>query len=151
MGFALTSGIVGAGVRNLTALADPEWYERMPETVRRVHGTWGVSASNTTYGQLLVAIGIGVASNESISAGSTAVPNAVSDASWDGWLFHKVLVSDNPGRLQLVEPVEAEFQSRAMRKLNDDNLFLSIAATASLPVDIGVMVFVKWLLSLSPR
>jgi hypothetical protein len=144
---------------NLTQLADPEFPERMPETVRRLRGAILASVDYDVALVQVVQIGMGVgtAPPEAVAVAG-ALPCPLSDAYWDGWLWHSFYPFSNyPGRVTLTEPNEVEIDSRGQRRLDDNVLFFSVetlvvAADAGyLPSSLNVNWNFRWLLSLSNR
>lgn len=157
---ALTNASSGVGgiariSRNLTESADPEWFQRPPETVRRLRGVWTLAVpTNYNNTELLVALAVGVAPDEAVDVGPTALPDPIIDASWDGWLWHQYVYSF-PQSLQIAGSIEPIIDSKAQRRLDDNVLFLAVSAvsaggtfpTAAFTVGVSV----RWLLSLSSR
>ena len=65
-----------------------------------------------------VAVGIGIVTNEAFAIGATAIPGPISEADWDGWMYHrffdlhKGLADTTDGS----SAIEFEVDSKAMRK-----------------------------------
>jgi len=143
---------------NLTAAADPEFDEREPETVRRIHGVHQISldpADMTTYGSglLQVAVGVGVESPQAIAGGATPCP--LTDASWDGWMLHWYqVVRPDWSTGFATNPVPEVVDSKAMRELGDNCLFVAVEAATTgtnFNYEVVVDVFYRWLLSLTSK
>jgi hypothetical protein len=80
-------------------------------------------------------IGIGVAPGPAIS--SAGVPCPVSDANWDGWLWHSVVpVIIGDLRRPITQWTDGMIDSRAMRRLDDNLPFIAF----ELITDAGVAV-----------
>ncbi len=51
-----------------------------------------------------VAYGIGLATNEAFSVGNTALPGPITDADWDGWIWHTFgFIFSDPGDAEIVD------------------------------------------------
>ena len=95
-----------------------------PWTVVRVRGLWHVesdqSAASETYS---VAFGAAVVTDQAAAIGVTAVPTPSIDAGSDSWLLYERIMGtfefgDATG-FQTAGGVQKEFDSRAMRKVED--------------------------------
>ena len=87
------------------------------------------------------AIGIGIANENAIGVGITAVNLPITDASWDGWLYHQFVSihrgvtanSDGSGVLDF------EVDTKAMRKMNaGDSLYACIELVEIGTADVDV-------------
>ena len=76
------------------------------------------------------AIGIGVASAAAVAVGIGSVPTPVTEAGWDGWLYHRFVGAHNPditfgGSPAVLDRFEVD--SKAMRKFDPfENLYAAI-------------------------
>jgi len=102
-----------------------------------------------------IAIGIGVESPNAIAAGATPCP--LTDASWDGWMYHSVQLvrintDANPWfRMALADP--GIIDSRAMRRLEDNDLFLALEldTDSGMSINVAYMFFLRFLVSESSK
>ncbi len=126
-----------------------------PHTWMRVRGNLNWSTDNATQGtfqQAYLGAGIGVAPPEAIAAGQ--VPCPVSDASWDGWLWHSVVPATlGSTRLRVNEAPEPEIDSRAMRRLEDNLPYIAfeVITDAGVAVNFLYQVFLRFLLKPAGR
>jgi len=140
-------------VFNLSAILED--VGESPQTVRRIRGRWfaGQLASAAAFPQILmVGVGIGVAPPQSIATPG-ALPCPIADASWDGWMFLDVLpyainTAGNP-YLSLTDVAPSEIDTRAMRRLEDNDLFLAVQAdtTSGEPLDAVYAFHLRFLVS----
>ena len=83
------------------------------------------------------AFGIGRVTNQAFSIGVTAMPGPVTDADWDGWLFHQFYTIRGKSTVasDLASPsgsIRFDVDSKAMRKLKaDDVVFGMVEMTES--------------------
>jgi hypothetical protein len=142
---------------NLTAFADPEFIERMPETIRRLRGAvWTAVVPPTDpadFFRMDLAVGLAVAPAEAVAAG--ALPCPVSDAYWDGWLWHRFMpINSGGGREAITEGYEPEVDGRGQRRLEDNVLFFAAEAfrlDTVATLEVNIQWAFRWLLSLSNR
>jgi len=135
--------------------SDPEELRDDPETVRRIRGSFSlqVAAGASAVGGSHVAIGIGVVSAE--AAAVTAVPCPVTNASWDGWLYHSGMFTLVDGSSTLIPQFNNVWtlgvDSRAQRRLEDNHLVLIAELYAGEGPDVNVATLLRWLLPDSGR
>lgn len=122
-------------------------------TLMRTRGVWHcypVVWPNTTPGIVDVAVGIGVAPSQAITA--AALPDPIEDAEWDGWLMRKWTYFRLPAAAAPFPPSFLggsstgdmsvwDLESRAMRRLEDNDLFMAL----SLGTDTGELIQVNYI------
>lgn len=129
-------------------------------TLMRTRGVWHaypVVWPNATPGIIDVAVGIGVAPVQAITAG--ALPDPIENSEWDGWLMRRWTYFRLPGQSNATTTPAAlagavgqgggfdnvwSLDSRAMRRLEDNDLFLAM----SLGTDTGEAVQVNYIFDL---
>jgi len=94
------------------------------ETIIRIRGrTSAVLLSATSDGDGFAgALGIGITSAAAITVGVGSVPTPITEASWDGWLWHSFVSAHSGLSAEVGGPGcgwELEIDSKAMRKLDD--------------------------------
>ena len=100
-------------------------------TLARVRGnlsTFLVSANSAGDG-FQCAMGIGIVTLEAFTVGVTAVPHPMSNIAWDGWLYHRffsVHVGDKTAGDVAYQQTQFEVDSKAMRKLKDDDVIMAV-------------------------
>ena len=135
------SSILGAGVTTVAGIV----------TLVRTRGlfdvflTAGVSAGDGMTG----AVGIGIVSEPAFDAGIASIPTPITEAVWEGWLWHSFFSVhvgaagglDNPGASQRIE-----IDSKAMRKFSVEDTFVAVvelvetgAATAQIRLDTRML------------
>jgi hypothetical protein len=147
---------------NLTAFADPEFFERPPETVRRVRGQFALKTTNPGAGRAdaIVGLGLGVAPQEAVAAGSLPCP--VTEAFWDGWMWHAfipmmLVPAATPAIFAGVQQPWGHIDGRGQRKLEDNCLFwaaqvfVSASSTATDNTEVLIHAGLRWLLSPTTR
>lgn len=154
-------GITGqdSDVANLSAIEGDNPLGPLGEsyTLMRTRGVWHcypVTWPNASPGIVDVAIGIGVAPSQAITA--AAVPNPIDDAEWDGWVIRKWTYFRLPGPVTGTGAASTigagssawggvwDLDSKAMRRLEDNDLFMSI----SVGTDTGEEVVVNYITDL---
>jgi len=125
---ANTAVIVGISNAALLALR--------PFTVIRVHGFFGISADQATADEsIAAAVGYSVVSDQAGAIGVTAVPTPFTDLGSDLWFVHQIMMA----RTEFQSGTGVNFntvrggayQSKAMRKVNDDETIAITIETAS--------------------
>ena len=104
------------------------------QTIVRVRGQLTASLVTVTSvldGFARAAMGICVVSENAAGIGITAIPQPISDASWDGWLWHQWLgaftgySTTETGRGPM-EAVRMEIDSKGMRKLRATDVIVGV-------------------------
>ena len=78
------------------------------------------------------AFGIGKVTATAIGIGVTAVPAPIDEMDWDGWLWHQFISVRSGVATAAATPFEAfryEIDSKAMRKVADDEGFVGVLQT----------------------
>ena len=103
-------------------------------TVVRTRGRFMMylDAATSAHNGFVGAFGIGITTLQAITIGITAVPVPLTDADWDGWLFHQFIQCVSPvvigagitaGDARSAAPtatVAFDVDSKAMRKMDED-------------------------------
>ena len=120
----------------------------VPITVVRIRGSIMVVGDTSTVGQgesTAWALGIGVVPEATASAGVGSLPTPITDANWDGWMYHRYgfLIAEHllgTGEVagELFERVEID--CKAMRKLSTDQVLVTVFETLSLTTGFTVDV-----------
>ena len=142
---ATSAAILGAGA---TVLIDGL-------TLLRTRGVFEAVFSSTNVAQagFVGALGIGIVNVTAFGVGATAVMLPQADADWDGWLYHRFFSmhagDQTAGDIQ--DPrVEFEVDSRAMRKLKEDDvIYCACEVTEVGAADIDVYFDSRMLIALA--
>jgi hypothetical protein len=140
---------------NVYALGGVEALLNQPHTWMRVRGNLSWATDQATldiYQQAYLGAGIGVAPSAAIASGS--VPCPVSDANWDGWLWHSVTpLSLGALRRGITQSPESMIDSRAMRRLDDNLPFIAfeVITDAGVAVNFLHTVHLRFLLKPAGR
>ena len=137
--FSLSSAsILGAGVTFLQS-----------GTIVRVRGS--VSSylrSYTSAGDgYHVAVGIGVTTEAAFDAGIASLPTPITEAAWDGWLWHRYfdvhgsLAAGSSAVGEGNSGVDIEIDSKAMRRVSDEYVVFAAAEV----VELGTGILDIWL------
>jgi len=128
---AVWGGLFGSGGTETFAIYDPSDPAATPvmgvQTLLRTRGKYLLTrdTTDTSDGVSTIAMGIGVAPAEAVAA-TNGVPTPWTDAGWDGWLWHTYdyVLGDLRTNDLLRNP--SSIDSQAMRRLEDNVLFLAI-------------------------
>jgi hypothetical protein len=155
----LTPTVVGTPICsriNLSAAADPEWFQRPPETVRRLRGELSVSTEGQAgLTRVEIAVGFAVLPAEAVDNGQTPCP--LEDAYWDGWMWHHfypIVIDDSQPLFLISHPPSGMIDGRGQRKLEDGVLFMAAESilAAGVPPQVTRIEFgIRWLLSPTSR
>jgi len=125
-------------------------------TVVRLRGSldYALSIANAGTNGMHCAVGVGVVSNDAFAIGVTAVPHPISDAGWNGWMYHRFFdahaitgtIADGVNGPAIAGRFEID--SKAMRKLPENTTLYAIvevveAGTAQLNVFFESRVLFK--------
>ena len=102
-------------------------------TIVRTRGelTIGLSAATAALDGFSGAVGIGIVTTQAFNVGVTALPLPISDAEWDGWMWHQYFnvfaQSASPG-FATDGGTFARYQvdSKAMRRLEDEMTLVAV-------------------------
>jgi len=109
-------------------------------TIVRIRGNAMLSFVHDALNESVnVALGLIVVSAQAAAAGATSVPGPITDAGNDGWFWHQSASFMAMSATDLVENDQFRFEidSKAMRKVNDDQRVLMVS---ELTVMLGVSV-----------
>jgi len=130
--------LASLSVTQATGTAPATFFTRVQEpldyTVLRTRGVWNVSISNVLKDELImVSVGIGVVSEQ--AAAAAGVPEVITNADWDGWMYHSSVVyagrdGDFNGIASVVNPTELDV--KAMRKVETGNTQIIVAQVQNL-------------------
>ncbi len=98
------------------------------------------------------ALGIALVSDEAFGQGAASVPNPVTEADWDGWIWHHFFQMHSPAATlaasagDQVAAFQYEIDSKAMRKWSTGNTLVGVlgnvengAATAEIWADVRIL------------
>ena len=127
-------------------------------TVVRIRGWFDAYLSSyTTAGDgFQGAVGIGLVSEAAFDAGIASVPTPITEAAWDGWMWHQFFGahgglaagSSAVGVGQGVAGVSREIDTKAMRKVSDEMVVFAVieateVGTAVLLVNLDSRLLLK--------
>ena len=137
-GSAIT--IIGAGVVALVGGL----------TIVRIRGLFRMMLQGTvgaTGDGFQGALGMCVVSEDAFAVGATAIPDPVTDLSWDGWMYHQILSVHSPtagaSGLEGAQSTEQSFNidGKAMRKFDESDVLVAIVQL----VEAGTVVADVWM------
>ena len=79
-----------------------------------------------------MAIGVGIVTRQAADAGIGSVPVPITDASWDGWMYHRFFdLFDTAGVAAEGEAkIQFEVDTKAMRKIHENEALVAVAESA---------------------
>jgi len=94
------------------------------------------------------AVGIGLATSAAFAIGITAIPTPITEAAWDGWLWHSFFGAHRGFDGSGAGAASLEIDSKAMRKVSDEmSLFAAIevveVGASTLRVHLDTRLLVK--------
>ena len=123
-------------------------------TVIRVRGAFeAILVSYTASGDgMHGAVGIGIASTPAFQTGLAALPTPITEANWDGWMYHRFF--DVHGQLAAgststgdASTLKVEVDTKAMRKVSDEmTLFAMLEVVLIGTADLDVFFDTRLLL-----
>jgi len=115
----INSVIVAAGTKallNIIVLANPG----IMETIRRTRGVLAVSSDQFgIFESMSGAVGMMVVNDLALAAGAASIPGPVTDQSDDGWFMWQPFVQMGDQNDSAIGSVKYDFDSKAMRKVED--------------------------------
>ncbi len=131
---ALSALSAGSTAALFTGLGATELALRPFTIVRTRIDFWAASDQRTATEAWQVAIGMAVVSDQALAIGITAIPTPITDLGSDLWFVHGIL-SGQIGLSSAVglvtNDVSMQIDSKAMRKINDDQDFALVLETAA--------------------
>jgi len=128
-----------------------------PSTIRRTRAmiSWRSdqrAADEFPFG----AFGMCIVSNDAFAAGAASLPGPYTDAASDLWFVHTFLVSNmlagsNEGFQELGKQVQYEIDSKAMRKLTDEESVAVMIENAHISAGASALIMIRLLSSISGR
>ena len=121
-------------------------------TVVRTRGMCSVKTSTNVLGDTEVtgALGVAVVSDLALAAGAASIPGPFSEAGWDGWMVWQSFCwsfrFDTAAGL-ILDSIQFDVDSKAMRKITDDESLVVMAESQSGPCEINAPL--RMLLKLS--
>ena len=118
----------------------------------RGHALWYLNQASAANNGFHGAMGIGIATLAAVTAGAASVPTPITEADWDGWIWHQFFQCRSGGIIDgsvsadhdLVNSTSAavrfEIDSKAMRKFSDDDMAI-FAALEVTEVGTAAMVW----------
>ena len=100
------------------------------------------------------AVGIGIVSSAAFTAGIASVPTPITEAAWDGWMYHRFFDlhgSEAAGSTAIggIESVDFEVDTKAMRKVSDEmTVFAALEVVELGTASLGVYFDSRMLLKL---
>ena len=100
------------------------------------------------------AVGIGITTVDATAIGATATPGPITEADWDGWLWHNYFDTRQSvasgAAVDGLHPIQMQIDSKAMRKLDEDMVIFAMierteVGTASMSVllDSRILLFLS--------
>ncbi len=133
---------VAAGTKVLVASFDPQAAGLPKPTVVRTRGDVSIIPDSAAADvRITGAYGLAVVSDRAFAAGVASVPGPFSDASWDGWFVwrsfnYSLQFADSTGFIQ--EQMSQEVDSKAMRKVTEDETIVLVAESQGSAFDISM-------------
>ena len=139
------------GVASLVASLNAAALAKRPFTVVRTHLFVQQRTDTIETGTQLGAVGMAIVSDQASAVGITAVPTPVVDLGSDLWYVHQILMLHSISQTAIGLNVPAgntyDIDSKAMRKVNDDEDIILVAENSTLQngmsVDIAGRFLVK--------
>ena len=104
-----------------------------PFTIVRTVGLLSVrSDQNAAVETVIGALGFGVVSDKQLATGATAVEDPVTQVSSDNWFLYQAFAAEGSASTNVGQPIQQYvLDSRAMRKVTEDEDFVAVLANAS--------------------
>jgi len=117
-------------------------------TIARIRGSLQayLTAASAAGSGFHCAIGICIVNEDAFSVGSSAVPDPIADALWDGWMYHRFfdLHAQTTTLADGVNAVSAgiqfEVDTKAMRKMRDEDVLTAKVEV----VEVGTSTMDVW-------
>ena len=97
-----------------------------------------LTAATTAGDGFTGAIGIGKSTTQAFAVGITALPVPVTDADWDGWLYHQFFSVHSASALQAFTTpssvIRMPVESKGMRKAGLDDVFFAVIEVTEIGV-----------------
>ena len=99
----------------------------------------------------IVAIGIGVVTEQARAVGGTSLPGPITELAWDGWLYHRfIALEGNPLTAASADAILLnriiEIDSKAMRKLPSGSAVVLVAQASIADMVVTAIGGIRWLL-----
>jgi len=126
---------VATNTKVIIASFDPAANGFLKPTVVRTRGevSLGPGAGVESDVEIVAAYGLCVVSDQALAAGAASIPDPFDDAGWDGWFVWRSIhltqeASGTPATITL-NSVQQEVDSKAMRKVSDNESIILMAAS----------------------
>jgi len=133
---------IGAGAKVIVASFDPAAAGLLSPTIIRTRGEVSVGSVATGSTEITGAYGMCIVTDTAFAAGAGSIPGPWSDSGWDGWFvwrsFNFTVVSATGTGFQSDAYLRHEVDSKAMRKITDDETVVLMAETASVAARISM-------------
>ena len=123
-----------------------------PFTLVRTRGYFWIGSDQNAGGEVQTgAVGIAKVNGTAAALGITALPDPVTDSAWDGWWFHqyfgqKFQLGTNVGFIEPGAGGSYVIDSKAMRKFEDNDAIVIVAANGSASFGINIQLARRMLL-----
>jgi len=125
---------IGSGAKVLISSFDPLISAMVKPTIVRTRGVVSYFPSFGASLSFAGAFGMAVVTDRAVAAGVVSLPDPVSDSGWDGWFVWRSFANrvefDTAAGVELAGR-DFEVDSKAMRKMTDDETLIMIAASQS--------------------
>ncbi len=134
---------VGAGAKVIIASFSPSGVGFDKPTVVRTRGEVSVSPAVMSADTIQIgAYGLAIVSDQAFAAGAASIPGPWSDSDWGGWFVwrsfsYRFEFNDATG-IMLPSSVQYEIDSKAMRKVGDNETIVLMAESQAIAFDISM-------------
>jgi len=139
---------VGAGAKVLLSSLDPGTAGLPKPTIVRSRGVVSINPVTAADAQIVGAFGIAIVSDQALAAGIASIPGPLNDSGWDGWFVWRSFAFtqtqlDATG--SLIQSIQLEIDSKAMRKVSDNESLVAVAESQAVAFEIydGVRTLFK--------
>ena len=114
-----------------------------------------LTSSSITQGGYNCALGVGIVTVNAFNVGTTAVPGPLTDEAWDGWLWHQYFRLTSSGTIAggastdedlagvLTTSFRTEVDSKAMRKVNNEEIIIAVLEVVEVGVATAFVQFIS--------
>ena len=139
---ATNSSLAAANTAILANVTGAAFLALRPFTAIRTRGILYLISDQTAAAEIqAVNFGVAVVSDQAVAIGITAIPTPTTDAASDSWfVYQSIMAAHGAGTVDSEQGKLLEYDSRAMRKVEDGSQLVFVLETGDAAVTAGVNI-----------